>query len=394
MNRDAIEDWLIKKGQKRTEEPTGSQGNILQPTSSLDTDSQPIRSAKRQRTDRPRGSLSSSQPLSKKPRRAGTAETARFQSASQETVNSQGQLREIKDSYEEQSVSNTSGRIRVEIPVDEGFDRDAYSKVTVISSQLSQPTQNSKPSQLSRSDTLSQSQSKSTKRRPFIWDEEDEEVDRVPIIPDSQFLPGSSQYTPSQTQASVAAVITRPSTGTDSDLATSNSLTRTSAVAGNSTGSSYRHSEPPSHPSKTSSLEDSELASSGVDRSGQIQSPDRQQPSTLADWSQDIYSLPASSDLEPLQNPPYPNNPRSGLATSDSVQTTDLSTSSETHLPAPARGSRSQEVSHTLSQVQPRQASCSVSEESSLQFQTQVPLATASPDEISSENASHHVRQL
>jgi hypothetical protein len=394
VNRDAIEDWLIRKGQTRTEESTGSQGNIPRPTSSLDSDSQPIRSAKRQRTDRPRGSLSSSQPLSKKPRRAGTVETARFQSASQETVSSQGQLREIKDSYEEQSVSKTSGRIRVEIPVDEGFDRDAYSKVTVISSQPSQPTQNSKPSQLSRPATFSQSQSKSTQRRPFIWDEEDEEADRVPIVPDSQFLPGYSPYTPSQTQASLAAVTTRSNTGTDSDLAKSNSLARTSAVAENSTGSSYRQSEPPSHPSKTSSLGDSELASSGVDGSGQIPPPDRQQPNTFADWSQDTYSLPASSDFEPLQSPPYPSNPRSGPATLDSVETTDLQTSSETQLPAPVRGSRSQEVSHTLSPVQSHQASCSVSEESSLQFHTQVPRATASPDEISSGNTSHHVRQM
>lgn len=316
---------------------------------------------------------------------------------SQETVDSQRKPKEIKDSYEEQSLSNGSGRIRVEIPVDEGFDRDAYSKVTVVSSQPSQNTQTSNPSQSSRlSDTPYQSLFKSSAPRPFIWDEDEEgeEVDRVPITPDSQFLPGSSSYVPSETQASYTGVSTQPDTGKKSDLATTSSLERTSAAAVvNSTGSSYRHSEPLSHPSRTSNSDNSKLTSSQADGSGRVALPAPQRLSTFADRSQNSYILQASSNIEPLRDSISPRDPRSLPATSNSAVSTDLPTSSENRLPSPAPRSQSpdREATPDLSQEQSHQPPYSVSDEASIQFQTQVPLTTQ--DEASSQTPSHHVSQ-
>lgn len=71
-----------------------------------------------------------------KPRRAGTAQTARFQSVSSTTAATKVH-REIPDSYEE--VSNRISRFQVVIPpLGENFQSSSYSKVTITSSQASQ----------------------------------------------------------------------------------------------------------------------------------------------------------------------------------------------------------------------------------------------------------------
>jgi hypothetical protein len=159
----------------------------------------------------------------KKPRKVGTVESARFQSVSQEIVAEEERPNEIKDSYEEEQQLRLAGvgKARVEIPgPQEGFDRDAYSRV-ITSSQPSQPSQPSSTSQLPQSlqsQNLSSSQPQTPAPRhkysSLIWDEDIEGVD-----PDSQEQPGSSSYKPSETPIS-KTVSTLPEnsevpTGTD-----------------------------------------------------------------------------------------------------------------------------------------------------------------------------------
>ncbi|KAG0646630.1 Histone deacetylase complex 1 subunit 3, partial [Hyphodiscus hymeniophilus] len=392
VTKKAIKAWNKKKERRRTgqtkevEVPRRSTGNLAQPTSSSDPESQPIRAAKRQRTNHSQSPHTSSQSFPKKPRRAGTAETARFQSASQETVNHQDKLREIKDSYEEQSVSNGSGQLRVEILVDQGFDRDAYSRVTVVSSQPSQSTQYSHISGFSQpSNTPSQSPFKSVRGQLFIWDEEDEGADSIPIIHDTHFIPGSSSYIPSETQASIAVA---PESNTqESDLATSSSLARASAVAVNSIGSGSRDSELSRQPSRTSYTGGSELRSGQVGEIG----PTQLHHSTPEEGSQDSNILWPSSNLKTLADSEIPGDPSSRPGTTHSASSTRIPISSVTPLPYPVRGTASAENRYLLRQEQSYQPSYPASG-SSPQFQTQVRVAAR--DEASSPDAIIHVRSL
>jgi hypothetical protein len=115
---------------------------------------------------------------------------------SQETFDSERVIDEIKDSYEEEDQpfsGNTPRFARVEINVPNDFDREAYA--TWISSQPSQSLQSSQNSELPPS-TEFQPPTPS-RYRPFkIWDED--------IIPDTQDLPGSSTYDPSDTASDKA----------------------------------------------------------------------------------------------------------------------------------------------------------------------------------------------
>ena len=191
-----------------------SNGNSYTPSHIPDSDpeSQPIRTAKRQRVDKE--VITST--LAKKNWRRGTAETARFQSPPEEYS------LEIKDSYEEdlssgkgKSIDREPVQFRVELPpICEAFDREAYAKLSIKSSQpsqLSQPSQSSEYSGsvtsriASQSETLTEqiqlsqylllepsSQPKPLKRPLFLWNE-----DSPRIIPDSQENQGSSAYIPS-----------------------------------------------------------------------------------------------------------------------------------------------------------------------------------------------------
>lgn len=214
-------------------------------------DSQPIRSAKRQKTYT-RANLSS--PSSRKPRRAGTAETARFQSVSQEGALS-STLPEIKDSYEEE-ISNESGRIRVEISVDDDFDRDAYAKISVDSSQPSQTSQSvhNSPGVLSRQSTqhshnsaytvpLSRFKTPRPRRGRFLWDE-----DLPSVIPDSQDLPGSSSFRPSEVTSSNTGTNSRPGTGISVEATRETPLRNNAAnFLIDSSEVDHRRSEPPAY---------------------------------------------------------------------------------------------------------------------------------------------------
>ena len=305
---------------------------------------------------------------------------------SQGAIDSQGERREVKDSYEEQLLSNGSERIHVEIPVDQAFDREAYAKVTVASSQPSQPTQPSQRSQSSQPSYAPLTKLKTPTARRFLWDEED----GVPIIQDSQELAGSSSYKPTETPTSNTELTASPYTGTntEADLAT----WRYSAFSVGSARIDYRHSEPPSYPTRASNFKDrSETTSSQVDRSVQP-TIDGRYFSISVEESREGQSFTQSSVSEPVENPVLLASSRAGPETSFSSGSPHLPSSSENYSPSLARGTWSPEEAHLLSQVQAHQPSSSeVDHSSQLQFQTQLPAATR--DENSSQNANLHVRQ-
>ncbi|KAH8591476.1 hypothetical protein B0O99DRAFT_632156 [Bisporella sp. PMI_857] len=129
---------------------------------------------------------SPSQSPSKNPRRAGTVQSARFQSVSQESVHKPQSPREIKDSYEDEQ-NNESAHFRVEVPhLGSDFDYEAYAKVSIASSQVSQQIHSSLG-------TAPRNRFKNPKNRAFIWDE-----DTPIVIPDSH-EPGSSSHHPATT---------------------------------------------------------------------------------------------------------------------------------------------------------------------------------------------------
>lgn len=297
---------------------------------------------------------------------------------SQETADPERKPKEIKDSYEdEQSPSNESGRIRVEIPVDQGFDREAYARVAVVSSQPSQATQPSQYSQSSRpSHTTSLSQFKNPTRRPYIWDEED----GVPIIPDSPKLSRSSSYKPTQTPTSKTGASTPPNTGTntEADLA---SWTF-------SGGRFSRGSEPLSYLSKESNLEGQSLAaSSQADRSLQPSST-----SVEDSQAQESHHLQQPSGSESVEDSIISAISRARPNASISAGSSRLPSLSEIHLSSLTRGTWSQEAAHIIGQAQSCQPSSSaIGNDSQLQFQTQLPSATLEGD--NSQNTNLHVIQ-
>ncbi len=117
-----ITSWRERQSESVTE-------NTAQPSSLESTAaSEAIYPTKRKRLTHDPLSSSTSQipPHSKKPRRAGIAESARFQ---------------IKDSYEDEEPSLTAekaGNLRVEVQLPEGFDRTEYR--TILSPQPPQPS--------------------------------------------------------------------------------------------------------------------------------------------------------------------------------------------------------------------------------------------------------------
>jgi len=129
----AIRDW------EKTKRKQDRKARVSE--SSQAQSSEPIRRWKRRRTSKPE--LESP---SKKPRRVGTAETARFSiSQNSEAVKPVKASREIKDSYEEEESSNQPGQqVSVLVPqVGEEFDRNAYRVVQTSSSEPSQTSQQS-----------------------------------------------------------------------------------------------------------------------------------------------------------------------------------------------------------------------------------------------------------
>ncbi|KAE9364621.1 hypothetical protein N431DRAFT_388862 [Stipitochalara longipes BDJ] len=206
---DVVADWQSRKppvGGARAEGATNSHRRGIIDLTGEDEDSiqdsQSPRPAKRRRITHGPNPTSEEQTPEKKPRKVGTVESARFQSVSQDSVSQEEKPNEIKDSYEEdqQLTAAGVGKARVEIPgPQEGFDRDAYSRV-VTSSQPSQPFNTPKTPQSSQSQDFSSSQIQTPAPRhkysSLIWDEDIEG-----IIPDSQEL-GSSSYIPSTTQVS------------------------------------------------------------------------------------------------------------------------------------------------------------------------------------------------
>ena len=252
----------------------------------------------------------------------------------------------------------------MEIPVDQAFDREAYAKVTLISSQPSQATQLSQPSQPSRSSYAPVSQLRTPTGRPFLWDEEDDEV---PIIPDSQELPGSSSYYPTQTPRSITGITTRPNTGTntDADFATRRSSARIGF-----------HSDPPSFPSRSSIRGKSQPNSSQGDSSVQPSTDTRYLSTSVEEPSEDR-SLPQPGVSESVEDPISFANSRLRSEAPASSGSSQLPSSLENHPPSLARGTWSQEAADISGRVPARQRSSQeVDDSSQLQFQTQLSAAT------------------
>lgn len=131
---------------------------------------------------------------------------------SQETIDSERLPGEIKDSYEEDdqlSSDHRPAQVQVEVGVPDGFDREAYARL-ISSSQPSQVSQLLPPIPSSEQSASAASlpQSRPT-RKPFIWEED--------IVPDSQELPDSASYKPSETASSKTEPITTQNTQTVSD---------------------------------------------------------------------------------------------------------------------------------------------------------------------------------
>ncbi|KAF4632195.1 hypothetical protein G7Y89_g5928 [Cudoniella acicularis] len=203
----AIRDWeKEKRRREREREGGGRAAGTAEESSSLfipPEDSQPIRTAKRKRPSKPIEDSPESELETKKARRAGTAETARFQSVLQESLDSEAGPSEIKDSYEEelQSSAGKGVEARVEIPaLPKDFNPGDYPLVQ--SSQLSQTTEDTGNYSISTSSqavTQSQPQFKTPAKRTIFWEDDIEGV-----IPDSQDVGGSSPYLPSDIPTSTA----------------------------------------------------------------------------------------------------------------------------------------------------------------------------------------------
>ena len=396
VNKQAVDEW-IENGRQVPVKGEGQRSpkeHTQPPASSIDPSRQLIRPAKRLRPIPPPSSILSNFPPAKKPRRAGTVETARFQSVSQETVDFQGKPTEIKDSCEDEqslSIGSECIQFRVEIPLKEEFDRDAYLNITVTSSGPSQETSSSQPSQLSRpSNPVPLSRFKTATPYSFIWDSEEDLL--VPEILDSQVLPASSSHKPTQTQVSKTGVATQQSTSTDTeaDLATPRILRSPSPVP---TGASLRYgqSDPANQPSRFDGLDESEETSEPV-HSSTIPARvlvSEEQLSTSAAKSQDNHI--GSTASEPLETSLHSSSPRARLGTSNSAYPTNLPTSSETGSLNQAFERSSQAATCTPSWQQPHQPSQSVSDESSAPFQTQIPLPTQDENNSQSPLRSRHV---
>jgi len=185
-----------KQEKRRQDKSTASRSK--DPSSSIE--SQPIRPANQPRAAL-RISKSPDQGPSKKPRRAGTANSARFQSVLRKPELGSDNEREIKDSYEEDDEkSSEEVRVLVELPrLGDSFDRDAYSKYSLESSQSTQllPSSQLLSSPQAHPNTQTRFETPRNKK-PFIWDE-----DTQVVIPDSQDLLGSLSYEPGETSSSL-----------------------------------------------------------------------------------------------------------------------------------------------------------------------------------------------
>jgi hypothetical protein len=354
-------------------------------SSTSDTDSQPIRTAKRRKISYPPDSTAPNQ--TPKPRRAGTAETARFQSVSQETVDSQGIVKEIKDSYEEEEqLSNRGGNVSVVVPrVGEAFDRDAYA----ILATSSQPSQITQPSQSPVYPT-SQSQHKlpTATRRPFLWDEP------APVIPDSQELTES----PSQTAVSKTGVTTQPDSGTNTQSELDpfqETQSGFSNISGDSCSIRDRHPVQLNHPSGSHPpVGDSEVTSSEPASGAKAPSSGGQESGTSGESDrptqpQKTDKLEGTVDSSSQSVGLVARPGTAGSAFSEPPITSTHSASSVAQIP----GTRSAEPARGLEQVGSHQESQSeVDTDSLLQFQTQVPFPNFE-EPSNSQAARDHVIQ-
>jgi len=386
--KDVIASWQSRRwpvGQlehnqttEEREEDTEQQGT-KRSTQHSTQDSQPPRPVKRQKITYDSNQTPEEQDATKKPRRVGTIEPARFQSVSQEHVQQEGVPNEIKDSYEDdqQLSSPGGGEARVEIPVPDNFNHDAYAKV-VTSSQLSQLLYLSQISQSPvQSSSQLQTQTPRHKYSSTIWDEDIEGV-----IPDSQEQPGSSSYKPSETPLSKTATSSRQNTEADTstdleELRFSNTQTsphRDSRTSGtvdsefaealdNFTQASYTNIDLQSSPVPTESSRPLSSYPQQISQESQEnRSQDVEHPSGLLDETRPSSDFTSQQGLEQASSPA-------------------LRTSSDSSLRLPESSPKERDLASL--QVQPTQTSDpEIQETSSLAFATQLPLQRDEGDHI------------
>jgi hypothetical protein len=352
----------VEQGRTSEEhEDKSAQLGTLDFTQESTQDSQSLRPAKRRRITNGPNPTSEEQPPAKKPRRVGTAESARFQSASEESIDQQGKPNEIKDSYEEDQrlTSLGGGKATVEIPIHDSFDRNAYSRV-LTSSQLSQSQVHSSP-QL-------QTPKLRHKYSSTIWDEDIEGV-----IPDSQEQPGSSSYRPSETLISKTTTSSRlgteVNTGTDlEEVGVSNTETTSSHGDSKASGTlASEFAEPLNGFSQASYTYKSPYSSS-------VQAGPIRAPSSNPDQIYSSAQEPREGEAEYIEqsNGLLDKNVLSPHSSAElGVEESDIRTSSDSLL----FQTSSEERAPVVSQEQPSQTSLAVVQESSsLDFQTQLPL--------------------
>lgn len=265
--------------------------------------------------------------------------------------------------------SHKSGQFRVEVPVHESFDRDAYAPV-VASSQPSQPSYSSPYT----AQTSSQSQSQfKTPERPHrlasvIWDEDIEGV-----IPDSQDQAGSLSNEPADTPTSITGGTTRANTE-------NNTLPDREAIEFRSTqwissreetrNSSRIESQPLNNHARATYI--ASQPNSSVQPEASVEAPS--EPQTCSSWRESRENQTGNS--QSAQDDNTPSITSVGPETSQSVSPNFQISSSEEHLVSPVRerGTWSEEARRILSQAQPAERSQPENHtSSSIPFQTQLP---------------------
>lgn len=369
--------------QNRRREPVTDDSQD-QPTQASTQESQPVRPAKRQRVAQSSSSTSEEAGLSKKPRRAGTKESARFQSVLEETVGEAPT--EIKDSYEDQELSShNTGNIQIRIPVREDFDRDAYIVAPPSSQAQSQPSRH--PSSYSHNSIAPAvsppfraptTPASSRRQSSYIWDEDIEGV-----VPDSQEL-GSSSYKPPVTPSSNTGATSKrhTTTETEADL---------EVIEYRSTQWSSSRDE-----SRNSGNIDSQLAepASQLGSASHIEEPSAHARSTQQETEVSVEGIRSTQSEEPeswarrsFLDSPYPSISADTQPERSQSVPSEFQLSTEQSAPPAVRGREtwSEEGRRILSQEQPpiHTPSPFLLPSSSLRHQTQLP----AEEPVSSEQA-------
>jgi hypothetical protein len=286
----------------------------------------------------------------------------------------------------------------VEIPpVNPAFDRDKY-KIVITSSQPSQSQYDSHSLPSEPQSTQAQSDpgpsapksqrspsSEVAESSPFIWDEpytDEEEI--VPIVQDSQGLPGSSSYQPSQTPA-IGEVLTEDTTdaNTEAEIESTQSIKSVFRDSADSLGRSDREPEPTGYPRDNPLEKSFDPFSSGPNVNAESSSINRQNFGiSVPEKQEQLQNSAKSYTVEPSTSQPHSSSERSvpveyisqAQAKTLSKKVSNSYTQAQPSLfsrPHQGPDHRSSYQKHILGQNQSQLGS-----DSDLQFQTQLPFVS------------------